>query len=119
MPRREFTSQKALQAHAEQTGNVCVLEGIAIRQRQLSPDQYEIVDVRTSRGVLRSALLIPKAVLKALCEAEAPFREARRAPAVERVVEQGANAFTLDWSGVWIGAGDSPSTMRKHVISGP
>jgi hypothetical protein len=26
---------------------------------------------------------------------------------VERVVEQGANAFTLDWSGVWIGAGDS------------
>jgi len=73
---REFTSQKALQAHAEQTGNVCVLEGIAIRQRQLSPDQYEIVDVRTSRGVLRSALLIPKAVLKALCEAEAPFREA-------------------------------------------
>jgi hypothetical protein len=78
MPRREFTSQKALQAHAEQTGNVCVLEGIAIRQRQLSPDQYEIVDVRTSRGVLRSALLIPKAVLKALCEAEAPFREARR-----------------------------------------
>ena len=109
MPRREFTSQKALQAHAEQTGNVCVLEGIAIRQRQLSPDQYEIVDVRTSRGVLRSALLIPKAVLKALCEAEAPFREARRAPAVD----------TLDWSGVWIGAGDSPSTMRKHVISGP
>jgi hypothetical protein len=62
MPRREFTSQKALQAHAEQTGNVCVLEGIAIRQQQLSPDQYEIVDVRTSRGVLRSALLIPKAV---------------------------------------------------------
>ena len=60
MSRREFTSQKALQAHAEQTGNVCVLEGIAIRQRQLSPDQYEIVDVRTSRGVLRSALLIPK-----------------------------------------------------------
>jgi hypothetical protein len=49
MPRREFTSQKALQAHAEQTGNVCVLEGIAIRQRQLSPDQYEIVDVRMSR----------------------------------------------------------------------
>ena len=26
---------------------------------------------------------------------------------MERVVEQGANAFTLDWSGVWIGAGDS------------
>ena len=58
MSRREFTSQKALQDHAEQTDKVCVMEGIAIRQRQLSPDQYEIVDVRTSRGVLRSALLI-------------------------------------------------------------
>src|ERR1700738_4226835 len=76
MSRREVTSQKALQDHAEQTDKVCVMEGIALRQRQLSPDQYEIVDVRTSRGVLRSALLIPKAVLKALCEAEAPFREA-------------------------------------------
>jgi hypothetical protein len=75
MSRREFTSQKALQDHAEQTGLVCVLEGIALRQRQLSPDQYEIVEVRTSRGVLRSALLIPKAVLKALWEAETPFRE--------------------------------------------
>ena len=30
----------------------------AKRQRVLSPDQYEIVDVRTPRGVLRSALLI-------------------------------------------------------------
>jgi hypothetical protein len=60
MSRREFTSQKALQDHAEQTDKVCVMEGIALRQRQLSPDQYEIVDVRTSRGVLRPALLIPK-----------------------------------------------------------
>ena len=65
MSRREFTSQKALQEHAEQTDKVCVMEGIALRQRQLSPDQYEIVDVRTSRGVLRPALLIPKAVLQA------------------------------------------------------
>jgi hypothetical protein len=71
MSRREFTSQKALQDHAEQTGQVCVLEGIATRQRMLSPDQHEIVDVRTSRGVLRPALLIPKAVLKAQWEAEA------------------------------------------------
>ena len=76
MSRREFTSQKALQEHAEQTDKVCVMEGIALRQRRLSPDQYEIVDVRTSRGVLRPALLIPKAVLKAQWEAELPFREA-------------------------------------------
>ena len=36
----------------------------AKRQRVLSPDQYEIVDVRTSRGV-RRAMLFPKAILKA------------------------------------------------------
>jgi hypothetical protein len=73
MSRREFTSQKAVQDHAEQTGKVCVMEGIALRQRRLSPDQYEIVDVRTSRGVLRPALLIPKAVLKALWEDRGPI----------------------------------------------
>ena len=57
-PEESSRARRRLQAHAEQTDNVCVLEGIALRQRQLSPDQYEIVDVRTSRGVLRSALLI-------------------------------------------------------------
>jgi len=55
MSRREFTSQKALQDHAEQTGKVCVVEGMALRQ---------------------PALLIPKAVLKAPRVAELPFREA-------------------------------------------
>jgi hypothetical protein len=74
MPRRTFASQKELQDHAEQTGKVCRLEGVAKRQRLLSPDQYEIVDVRTSGGV-KQAILIPKAVLKAVWEAEAPFRE--------------------------------------------
>jgi hypothetical protein len=33
------------------------------RQRLLSPDQYEIVDVRTPRGV-RRAMLFPKAILQ-------------------------------------------------------
>jgi len=42
------------------------------RQRLLSTDQYEIVDVRTSRGV-RRAMLFPKAAEWA---ADAPFREA-------------------------------------------
>jgi hypothetical protein len=53
---REFTSQKALQNHAELTGYVCLWEGtpmFAKRQRVLSPDQYEIVDVRTSEGTRR------------------------------------------------------------------
>jgi hypothetical protein len=34
------------------------------RQQMLSPDQYEIVDVRTLRGV-RRAMLFPKVVLQA------------------------------------------------------
>jgi hypothetical protein len=34
------------------------------RQQMLSPDQYEIVDVRTLRGV-RRAMLFPKALLQA------------------------------------------------------
>jgi hypothetical protein len=44
------------------------------RQQMLSPDQYEIVDVRTLRGV-RRAMLFPKAVLQAEFEANAPLRE--------------------------------------------
>jgi hypothetical protein len=47
MPRRTFASQKELQDYAGQTTKVCRLEGVAKRQRLLSPDQYEIVDVRT------------------------------------------------------------------------
>ena len=45
------------------------------RQQQLSPEQYEIVDVRTSRGMNR-AMLFPKAILDAEWAADAPFREA-------------------------------------------
>jgi hypothetical protein len=40
------------------------------RQQLLSPDQYEIVDVRTSRGV-RRAMLFPMAILQAEFEANA------------------------------------------------
>ena len=47
MSRREFTSQKALQDHAERTGKVCVMEGTALRQRQLSPNQYACPDLVT------------------------------------------------------------------------
>ena len=45
------------------------------RQRRLSRDQYEIVDVHTSRGV-RRAMLFPKAILQAEFEANAPLLEA-------------------------------------------
>src|ERR1700730_15872463 len=41
----------------------------------LSPDQYEIVDVRTSRG-MRRAMLFPKTILQAEFAANASLREA-------------------------------------------
>jgi hypothetical protein len=56
---REFTSQKALQNHAELTGELYLWEGtptFATRQQLLSPGQYEIVDVRTSQGMKRAML---------------------------------------------------------------
>ena len=78
MPHRKFENPKALIDYAEQNGLVYVW-AFAIRQRMpspvfterqrlLSPDQYEIVDVRTSRGV-RRAMLFPKAILQAEFEA--------------------------------------------------
>ena len=45
------------------------------RQRLLSADQYEVVDVRTDRG-MRRAMLFPKAILKAEWDAAAPLRDA-------------------------------------------
>ena len=80
MPVREFANQKSLIDHAERNGLVYLWErmpAFAKRQRMLSPmpaftkrqqllstDQYEIVDVRTPRGV-RRAMLFPKAILQA------------------------------------------------------
>jgi hypothetical protein len=54
------------------------LKGVHERQQRLSPDQYEIVDVPTARG-LRSAMLIPKVVLKTLGAADVPFRDVVKA----------------------------------------
>ena len=45
------------------------------RQQMLSPDQYEIVDVRTSRRGVRRAMLFPKAILQAEFAANARLRE--------------------------------------------
>jgi hypothetical protein len=58
---REFTSRKAIRNHAELTGYVYLWEGthaFTTRRLLLSPDQYEIVDVRTDRG-MRRAMLFP------------------------------------------------------------
>ena len=78
MPRREFATQKKFHDYAEQTGQAYLWEGttaFAKRQRLLSPDQYEIVDVRTPRRGVRRAMLFPKAVLQAELAANAPLRE--------------------------------------------
>ena len=66
MHREEFASQKALQDYAEAHDLEYFWEGMsafAKRIAMLAPGQYEIVEVRTSRGVTR-ALLSPKAILR-------------------------------------------------------
>jgi hypothetical protein len=78
MPQREFANQTALVAYAEQ--NVLAYEyeytpAFAKWQRLLSPEQYEIVEARTSRGVSR-VMLFSKAIVQAERDANAPLREA-------------------------------------------
>jgi hypothetical protein len=78
MPQREFTNQKALIEYAEQNGLAYAWQGspaFAKRQRSLSPEQYEIVEVRTSRGMSR-AMLFSQAILLAEWKADEPLREA-------------------------------------------
>ena len=67
MPQREFTNQKALIEYAEQNDLAYEYEytpAFAKRQRLLSPEQYEIAGVLTSRGVSR-VMLFPKAIIQA------------------------------------------------------
>ena len=78
MAQREFANQKALVAYAEQNDLAYEYEytpAFAKRQRLLSPEQYDIVEVRTSRGVSR-VMLFSKAIIQAEWEANAPLREA-------------------------------------------
>ena len=78
MDRRDFRTFKELHDYAERTGNVYLWESTLAftkRQRLLSPEQYQIVDVRTSHGV-RRAMLFSKAILQAEWDADAPMREA-------------------------------------------
>ena len=71
-------NQKALVAYAEQNDLAYEYEytpAFAKWQRLLSPEQYEIVEARTSRGVSR-VMLFSKAIIQAEWEANAPLREA-------------------------------------------
>jgi hypothetical protein len=80
---RQFENQKALQDYAEANDLTYVWEGMKAfpkrwRLAQLAqPGVYELVEVRTTRGVTR-ALLFPKAILRAEFEAAAPMREAMK-----------------------------------------
>jgi hypothetical protein len=66
-------TREKLKAYAEMHGSVPVSEDLAARERVLSPDDYEIVEVRTSQGLKRPLMLIRKTALKAIWAAEAPF----------------------------------------------
>ena len=57
-------------------GHEGVRQALALAQLA-QPGTYELVEVRTRRGVTR-ALLFPKAILRAEFEADAPLREAMR-----------------------------------------
>ena len=83
LQRGQFDNQKALQEYAAGHDLEYVWEGMKAfskrwRLAQLAqPGTYELVEVRTRRGVTR-ALLFPKAILRAEFEANAPIREAIR-----------------------------------------
>ena len=72
---REFQGQAELHDYAERNCLEYAWEytpAFAKRQRLLSPEQYEIVEVRTSRGVSR-VMLFSKAIIQAEWEANAPL----------------------------------------------
>ena len=65
MARREFPNMQAVHEYARRNRELYAWEGtpkFAEYQRRLSPDQYEIADVRHSQGV-RRAILVSKAIL--------------------------------------------------------
>jgi hypothetical protein len=90
MPQREFANQKALIAYTEQNDLAYEYEytpAFAKRQRLLSPEQYDIVEVRTSRGVSR-VMLFSKAILEGQWAADAPLRRRLATDALATVWNQ-------------------------------
>jgi hypothetical protein len=79
----QFENQKALQDYADAHDLAYVWEGMNVFAKRwrlaqrAQPGTYELVEVRTRRGVTR-ALLFPKTILRAEFEANAPIREAMR-----------------------------------------
>jgi hypothetical protein len=88
MAQREFANQTALVAYAEQNDLAYEYEytpAFAKWQRLLSPEQYEIVEARTSRGVIMQAELEANAPLR---EEMAIKRERLRALRAKRAAKQ-------------------------------
>ena len=84
-------------------------------QRLLSPEQYEIAEVLTSRGVSR-VMLFSTAIIEAEWEANAPLREAMaikrerlRAMRAKRAVERAGKQRST-----WRPAADSCITRRAE-----
>ena len=71
---KKFESKEALVAYSGENGLTCLLESFGKWQQRLSPEQYEVVEVQTNRG-LRRAMLLPKGILKAAWQAD-PLRKA-------------------------------------------
>ena len=70
---REFANQKALIAYAGGNGLAYEYEytpAFAKWQRLLSPEQYEIAEVSTSRGVSRAMSIQPNS--RSLCKTRRP-----------------------------------------------
>jgi hypothetical protein len=79
MSQREFANQKELVAYAEQNGLAYEYErmpAFSKRQRLLPPEQYEIAEVRASRGGVSRVMLFSKSIIQAEWEANAPLHEA-------------------------------------------
>jgi hypothetical protein len=88
MAQREFANQTALVAYAEQNDLAYEYEytpAFAKWQRLLSPEQYEIVEARTSRGVIMQAELEANTPLR---EEMAIKRERLRALRAKRAAKQ-------------------------------
>jgi hypothetical protein len=107
---REFADQKALQVYVKLHDLVYLWEGtrpFSMRFAQLSPEQREVVHVRTKRGVTR-ALLFRKALLRA------ETGKRRAVKYTERVQYLSGHAATPAPPGWILAHNDAPHAAETH-----
>ena len=87
MPRREFASVEALGDYAARSGMLYIgdwMPNFDKRRRQLSPEQYEVANVRPQWGRrMRTVLLVRKTAMKTILKAEWERDPRRRALAIK------------------------------------